>query len=276
MSGLSKSFSLLIILILAASSLILVKPAFAQSIPKPSVPEFTIRFVNASYTVTTTNSYNGQTTTQQISNNSIEVIVKNQPFSYANNSYQVYFNLRVKPHFENGWFEEVYPLINGTSSPADANGLFSFAWFLSAGSPNQSSTEQTFITLPLLKVALGYDLGYYYESHTNTLLHGIPTNGQIDVQVEALVGHNSEMWIPPSEPQHFLLPTPISGYVPALAYDSTSGWSNTQTISLAPTPTPTTITGNNASSIVAILIVAVITIGAGLLVYFKKRKRQTI
>jgi hypothetical protein len=242
MDNVGKVFSLLLVVILAVSSLIMIESAFAQSIPKPSVPEFTIRFVNASYTMTTTNSYNGQIKTQQISNNSIEVVIKNHPFSYANNSYHVYFNLRVKPHFENtSWWVDAYPLTNYTSSPADANGVYSFAWFVSSGSPNQSSTEQTLITLPLHEVALGYDLG--------TILMSIPTNGQIDFQVEALVGHNSEEWTRINYSPYFH-ENETFGFVPAVAYDSTSGWSNTQTINLAdgavsistspnPSPTPT-------------------------------------
>jgi hypothetical protein len=51
----TKSFALVIILILTISSLIMVKPAFAQTTPKPSVPEFTFRFVESSLEVTTKN-----------------------------------------------------------------------------------------------------------------------------------------------------------------------------------------------------------------------------
>ncbi len=41
------------------SSLIIVGTVYAQSIPKPSVSQFAIKFVNASYTVTSTNQYTG-------------------------------------------------------------------------------------------------------------------------------------------------------------------------------------------------------------------------
>ena len=51
----SKGFTLLLILTLTISSLIMVKPAFAQTISKPSVPEFTFRFVESSLEVTTKN-----------------------------------------------------------------------------------------------------------------------------------------------------------------------------------------------------------------------------
>ena len=51
----SKGFTLLLILPLTISILIMVKPAFAQTTPKPSVPEFTFRFVESSLEVTTKN-----------------------------------------------------------------------------------------------------------------------------------------------------------------------------------------------------------------------------
>src|SRR5208283_4947534 len=57
MSGISKSFSLLLILILAVSSLTIKKPAFAQ-FPTPSVPEFTVQLVGPSVDVPTTYSLN--------------------------------------------------------------------------------------------------------------------------------------------------------------------------------------------------------------------------
>ena len=75
MGNINKVFSLLLFLILTASSLFIVESANAQSIPKLSVPEFTVKFVNASYGVTTTNPYTGANETQQISNNSIKITI---------------------------------------------------------------------------------------------------------------------------------------------------------------------------------------------------------
>jgi hypothetical protein len=39
----SKSWALLLVAVLTVSSLLMVASAFAQSIPKPSVPEFTLQ-----------------------------------------------------------------------------------------------------------------------------------------------------------------------------------------------------------------------------------------
>jgi hypothetical protein len=50
-NSLNKSAALLLIAILILSTLIMVESAFAQSIPKPSLPEFTVEFVGSSYEV---------------------------------------------------------------------------------------------------------------------------------------------------------------------------------------------------------------------------------
>jgi len=84
----SKFANLLLIVFLILLSTVLVKFAFAQSMPKPSVPEFTVQFVNET----------------------IEVKVKNQPFvSYydtsINWSIDLYYNIRIKGNFSEDWIE---------------------------------------------------------------------------------------------------------------------------------------------------------------------------
>jgi hypothetical protein len=190
----------------------------------------------------------------------------------------VYFNLRVKPYFENAsWWQELYPLTNYTNSPPDANGAHSSAWFISGGSPNQTSREQTVVTFSLAKVAVGYNLGSGFGTQFHAFLSSIPENGQIDFQVEALVGHDSEKWTRVSYTPYWNPYHPENetfGYVPAIAYDSTSGWSNTQTINLAdglvtssnssdptlsPTPTPQAPSSPQLSNV--LIIVALASVG---------------
>ena len=55
MGKVDKSIPLILVVILAVSSLIMVESAFAQSKLKPSVPEFTVRFVESSLEVTIKN-----------------------------------------------------------------------------------------------------------------------------------------------------------------------------------------------------------------------------
>jgi hypothetical protein len=240
-----RAISLLFIIILAVSSLIVIETVAAlASIPKPSVPEFTVKFVNASYSVTTTNPYTGLEETELISNNTIEFTINNQPFDYSN--FQIYYNIRVKPHFEGDWIE-VYPVRNRTGS-YNEDGAFSYSQYINDDAP-QSKSSFTSITFPVvpteLYLASGYDIQGYYsgddsqEGEYFAFLHAIPAHGQLDFQVEALVGHYAQVYVN----DHPLAPYPIGHYEQAVAFDITSGWSNTQTITIdgnAPTTTPTT------------------------------------
>jgi hypothetical protein len=264
----------------------------ASGIPKPSVPEFNVKFVNASYNVTTTNPYTGVNEVQQISNNSIEVTIKNQPFGYSNN--QIYYNIRTKPHFADNW-NEVYPLRNITSS-YNGDGTFSYAQYINDDSTSQSKSSYTIIAFPVVATELysasGYDIQRYYSGEEGTsgryfaFLSTIPSGGQIDFQVEALVGHASQRWVV----EHPFYPTIGGHFAPAIAYDSTSGWSNTHSITIgesqtptpspATTPTPTTPTPSQeppqteqiepivSAAIAGAVIIAVL----GLLIYLIKRK----
>lgn len=234
----SRRASLLLVVVLTVLSLSLIavmpEPASA-SIPKPSVPEFTLKFVNASYSVTNTNPYTGVNEIQLINNNSIEITIENQFFDYSND-YRIYFNVRAKPHFEGNW-TEIYPIQNMTSS-YDGDGAFSYALYINRDSPTQSSSSYTNITFPVVPTevyqASGYDIRRYYsgtEGQEGTyfaFLYAIPAGGQVDFQVQALVGHNSTYWYI----QHPLFPTYGGFFEPAIAFDTTSGWSNTQTVTL--------------------------------------------
>jgi len=273
-TSVKKHAALLLIAMLSMSSLIVVEMVSAQSIPRPSVPDITIRYVNSSYPVTTTNPYTGINETELVSNDSIEITIKNQPFGYSN-TYGIYFNVRAKPHFEGNW-TEIYQLENRASS-YNSDGNFSFAEYISHDSPTQSNSSYTNITFPVVPTELyqasGYDIQRYHtevgvsEGLYYAFLSAIPYGGQVDFQIEALVGHGAQMYVN----DHPFAPYPIGHYEQATAFDLTSGWSSTHTITIGgsnsppePEPFPTT------------LFIASVSLGAlvgiGLLVYFKKRK----
>ena len=97
-----------------------IKPANAQSIPTPSVPEFTAKFVDASYDVapsSSLNPYTGQNVSvdgHHVENRTIELIIKNQPFtSYKQNGENIsfYYNVREKAHYAQNW-TNVYTVDN--------------------------------------------------------------------------------------------------------------------------------------------------------------------
>ena len=111
MGSSGKSLALILILMIAFSglSLSMIRPAYAQnstnptysptsspiSLPTPSVPEFTVKFVDFSYYVPTTTSidpYTGQNITNQgyyVENRTIELSINNQPFNSYSGIYPI-------------------------------------------------------------------------------------------------------------------------------------------------------------------------------------------
>jgi hypothetical protein len=118
MARIGKYFRLCIVVILAVSSLIMVEFVSAQSIPKPSVPEFTLKIV---------------------AHQSIEVTIKNQPFtSFSANGSTVSlsYQIQIKVHYavDSQW---QYYSFDNTITPAQAG------WYLSP-----SNSEYTVISVP--------------------------------------------------------------------------------------------------------------------------------
>lgn len=264
----AKCLSLCLVVVLVVSSLLMVIPANAQSIPKPSVPEFTIKFVNESYTETTTNPYTGIKESTLISNNSIVITITNQPFDYSN--YQLYYNIRSKPYFEGNW-TEVYPVVTGASS-YEGGYNYSYAQYINHYSVQQSKSSFTTISFSVkptdLYQATGYDVINYY---------GIPYGSQLDFQVEAQVGHPSQIWVS----DHPLLPIESGGFEPAVAYDTSSGWSNTQTITIGessstttPTLPPDTVSDDSTLILFSIIIATLVISIISLLLYVRHLKRS--
>jgi hypothetical protein len=262
--------ALLIIAILAVSSLTMVESAFAQSTPKPSVPEFNVKLVDSSYVIpetTTIDPYTGQTVThpsQHVEAKTIEIRIKNvlfTPFEIENgsNTYTVgfFYNVRWKGHFEAEW-HEIYSSSNGFL-PRDE------------GSETIYSNQGEYSSTDGLKLTAQ---GMYIT---------LPPRAEVDFQVEAMIGYTHRVVEGGTAPWHF--------------FGETSGWSNTQTITISesqtptpspaatPTPTPPNFGPTSSPSpepaltqeeleVIIIVAIAVAGIGAGigLLVYFKKRK----
>jgi hypothetical protein len=88
MARLGKYLSLCLVVILAVSSLLMIQSTCAQSIPKPSVPEFTLQFFGSPQYA-------------------LVVTIKNQPYDSTFGT--IYYNLRLKDHNagNDSW---IYPL----------------------------------------------------------------------------------------------------------------------------------------------------------------------
>jgi hypothetical protein len=248
-----KYLALIFTVMIATSSMamLVAKPAVAQSVPAPSVPEIALRFVDTPYIVNSTDYSTGQTETRQASSRHIEVVIKNQPLNYANSSYNVYYNVRYKPNFDtSGWWMQC-GIMNVKSSPPDKTGVQSYASYLPGTAIKQSSGEETTVTFALAAGGEGYDVGYYGNAGQEMLGFSFPLDGKVDFQVQALVGHDSQFWA------HFINtysePSEGDGFVSGVAYDSSSGWSNTQTLDLALYPTPEPSSVNSVDTSPAIL-----------------------
>jgi hypothetical protein len=144
------------------------------STPKPSVPEFTVKAVAHPYDVPTTYStdlYTGETITHEgyhVENKSIEVWIKNMPFTPYNDTdgheVNLYYSVRVKGHFGEDW---------GTPSTYSESD--------SAERIPQLNSEYTVLSL-----------ANYYNP-----------KAKADYQVEAIVGHFYTAYYPPGHAIQF-------------------------------------------------------------------------
>lgn len=100
MNSISKCLGLILILIIVISSLIMIEHVSAQSIPKPSVPEFTVNLEGPSFRRNTTyslDSNTGQIVADIGYTNQYSIVVltiKNQPFNPSYGS--LYYNVQIK------------------------------------------------------------------------------------------------------------------------------------------------------------------------------------
>jgi hypothetical protein len=205
----SKPYALILTLIIAISCLtiFMVKPANAQTIPKPTEPEFTLKVVSHPYDVapeTTIDPYTGKTVITQegyhTENKSIEIMIRNQPFStYTNekdNVISLCYNFTFKGHYGNDWTTYKDPHFNGYV--------------------NATNSEYTIVSIPLLN----YELGNVREG------------GELDFKVEALIGYQEAS----------IVMTPLgNGFTYGFSGES-SGWSSTQTLTIPTSSSDLTIT----------------------------------
>jgi hypothetical protein len=253
MDNLGKSLTASLILIVIISSPIIVGTTSAQTIPKPSVPQFTAKFADLSYdtpTTTSTNPYTGQTITNQghhVENRTIQITIKNQPFtSYIQNGENIsfYLTVRVKGHYEENWIT-IYHSDNHYTS--------------------ESSTDYTTLTYSLDPNAPPW------------LNNNLPLGGQLDFQVEALIGSIHRDF------SQLMAPWVFDG--------KESGWSNTQTITIpaisnstpnqtqldTATPTDTSSDNGIASLLTSLALVAVAVLAlvvVSLLLYVRHLKKH--
>jgi hypothetical protein len=177
-----------------------------SGIPKPSVPDFTLKVVAHPYDVPPkyeTNPYTGKSEMTEagyhVENKSIEVTIRNQPFtstSDENGNYaNLYYAVRFKGSYVDKW--KYYP--------HDMDSNYSTA----TSTPfNASESEYTTITVGL----------------STYLLNNVPAGGEVDFQVEAFIGYEKRV-------DFFFLGDEGHYYYTFTAFER-SGWSETQTITI--------------------------------------------
>jgi hypothetical protein len=232
MSRTAKTLALLLTFVVAMSCLTMaVKQVTAQSFPQPTIPKFTLKFVNSSYVespVSSPDPYTGKNELVQTSNYalnlSVEMTIYNQPFTpyvdSKSNQIVLLYNVEWKPHYSADW--------NGFG--ANRSLVASNSWFVGPMSttlisPNAPTTTYRFglgqnnATAPL---TTGPDYG---DGNLGT----IPLNGQgqVDFKVEAFIGYATTLETNPlSDPYH------RTYEYDALITGPSSGFSNVQTITI--------------------------------------------
>ena len=236
-----KSFAIFIILIIAISGILMVKPAFAQSIPMPSVPEFTIEPVGPSFDIPPTYSFNSSSGLFYVNEgyhfdySTVEVTIKNQAFTNQTNIDYLLYNVRLKPHnYPDSYWQELFnPNLDGF--------------------PIQTSSNFTIIPIAA-------------EGATE-LQYQIAAGATTDVQVKAMIGHIERGFNGNATNQIEMYPYVFAG--------QTSDWSNTHTVTLPPkvpitvsSPTPSPTVPEFPALVILPFFVSVFLVA----VYFKHRR----
>jgi hypothetical protein len=174
-------------------------PTETVSIPKPSVPEFTLKYVDTSYdvpssTTTTTDPYTGEQTVTthpgyHVKNGTIEVTIKNQEFTPypidSQHTISLFYYVSYKGHYAEDW--DYYP-------PSTYGREYS-AIFI-----HQSTSDYTVVQFRA------------------------PSEGEMDFRVQAQIGYYN------SSQEFYPVPgAPITIYT---FNGEVSGWSATQTITI--------------------------------------------
>jgi|LSQX01.1.fsa_nt_gb hypothetical protein len=246
MERFAKHLTLCLVVILAVSSLLVVLPSNAQTIPKPSVPEITVEFVNRSYnvppsTTTTTNPYSGEkiVTTKEgfhIQNDSFVITINSQPISSQDASgknIRLFYVVQSKGHFSTYWKNLTYVGASVEEYLPTDNGYAKIVMELNGNNGTKY-----------------YDDNGYSNYHYDGTVDG-QYGGQVDFRAQTVVGYTVTVQ---DEPNPFNIRHP---YHIELVVLQTSDWSPTQTVIIpatnTPSPSPTVPEFPITLSLVAVL-----------------------
>jgi hypothetical protein len=265
-AGMKKAVSIALILILTASSVLWVESSSAQAIPKPSVPEFTIQYIdNSRYVPATysTDQYTGKTVIAEKGyyeqNKSVVLKIKNQPFSQIDEHHIfLIYQIQCKGRYSDYWrsFNE-----SASSNPQ-------YVW----------TNNQTYVTYPNELYTITR-IGFSGNNDTSRnmcdiLIDDISNGGEFEVKMQGMIGYTTRVY-------HY------ENYVPGVpCYDptdpiphedvftgETSEWSETQTVTINDSSVPNEIlqlSGEQIALAVACVIIAILLV---VIVLSRRRKR---
>ena len=241
----SKTLALMLITVFAVSNVVMVGCAFAQSLQTPSVPEFTLKLVAHPYDVPSTYEVDPYTGEKIITsygyreeNKSIEVTIKNQPFTStldaSGNYTSIYYNVQFKGQYTDEW-----------------NNARAFY--------NTSNSEYTVISISLIP-------------------YQIPDGSPLDFQVRAFIGYAVRKAYDSILPPEMMIYYEYIGQAGDWSNIQTITVGESQDYSPEPTtptspPNHENLLTQEQSIILGVAItVAVLCAGLGLLLYLIKRK----
>ena len=248
----SKTIVLMLFALLILSGIVMAGSVFAQSLSKPYVPEFTVKYVDYSYYVPPTfeiDQFTGQNVTKQegehVDNRSAIFSIRNQPFTtYVdsnNNTIGLYYNFRYKGHFGSDW--GYFPFSESGQSWRYHSAFFVFIDVPPDNFSSASNSEYTEILL-----SLPFLFGYGNP----------PMNTEVDFQVQSLIGH---------------IDYEGDGYYRFTG--ERSDWSNTQILTIGvlqtPSPEPTIEPESLPTSLVTASVITVVCVFA---VFLLMRKHK--
>jgi hypothetical protein len=228
---------MLLIVALAASSLMIIEPSFssANTSYSLSVPEFSLKIVEKPYDVPPTYTFNPYTGEQviedwgyHVQNKSVQITITNQKFTPSDGDHLMY-NIRWKGHYSE---TDDWSYLAGEIANADY------------------ATDYIYASGSYFTVVYGGLTSRDTSSDSDFYLYTGSQEGEVDIQIQTLMGKSTPVQCSPNT---------LMG--PTVRFDFTgqsSGWSNTQAIDINkntvksnPTPieniTPQPTTSNTAT-----------------------------
>lgn len=164
----------------------------------------------------------------------VELTIEKQSYSYSNGSiFNLYFNVRFKVHSDETWSPLYnYAIKNMIATPT------TYAYFIVDAQAQENTNDHTIIQVPTV----------------------IANNVQLDFQVQTLVGHESQRFVP----EHPLQPYFSGEYVTATAFVTSSDWSSIQTIKIPPS-NPSTSNNDSQQPSTYLLVISIVLVAIAIL-----------